>query len=53
MNYLDSLRTLMFMELEERRFLELFLEMGSCEVLFVSGSGGTQIVRRDSSLDKF
>jgi len=49
----DSLRTLMCMELEERRFLELFLERGSCEVEFVSGSGGTQIVRKGSSLDKF
>jgi hypothetical protein len=41
------------MELEERRFLELFLERGSCDVEFVSGSSGSQIVRKDSSLDKF
>jgi hypothetical protein len=43
----------MFMELEERRFLELFLERCSCEVEFLSGSGGTKIVKKDSSLDKF
>jgi hypothetical protein len=49
----DSLRTQIFMELEERRFLELFLERGSCELECVSGSGGTQNVRKDSSLDKF
>jgi hypothetical protein len=48
----DSLETLMFMELEERRFLELFPERGRCELEFVSGSGGTEIVRKDSFLDK-
>jgi hypothetical protein len=43
----------MFMELEEGRFLELFLERGSCEVEFFPGSGGTQIVWKYGSLDKF
>lgn len=43
----------MLVEMEERRSLELFLERGSCDVEFVSGSGGTHIVRKDSSLDTF
>jgi hypothetical protein len=49
----DSLRTLMFVEMEERHSVELFLERGSCDVEFVSGSGGNHIVRKDSSLDTF
>jgi len=40
----------MIIGLEERRFLELFLQRGCCEVEFVSGSRGTQIVRKDNSL---
>ena len=35
----DILRTLMFLELEERRLLELFLEMGSCEILQENEAG--------------